>query len=247
MKTVLITGCSSGFGLETARWFLARDWQVVATMRTPRSDVLPPAERLRVLALDVTDPGSIRAAVEAAGPVDVLVNNAGFGFHGMFWQIPLERQLQMIQLNMTTLTELTYRLLPGMIERKRGRILNVASTAAFQPGPLMAVYYATKAYVLSLSEALSNELKGTGVSVTALCPGPTATEFQKTADLKNIPLLKSGMMMSAGSVAEKGYRALMREKRIAIPGFMNKMTAFSTRLAPRGLITSVVRSLQSKR
>jgi short-subunit dehydrogenase len=175
----------------------------------------------------------------------VLVNNAGFGQYGMFAENDLEECLRQIQLNVTTLTHLTRLYLPAMIERKCGRILNVASTAAFQPGPLMAVYFATKAYVLSLSEALANELGGSGVTVTCLCPGPTATEFQKRANITGIRLTRYGCM-DARTVAEDGYRALMAGKPMVISGFRNWLLAQSVRFSPRRLVTAVARKIQEQ-
>jgi short-subunit dehydrogenase len=163
----------------------------------------------------------------------------------MFAENDLEECLRQIQLNVTTLTHLTRLYLPAMIERKCGRILNVASTAAFQPGPLMAVYFATKAYVLSLSEALANELGGSGVTVTCLCPGPTATEFQKRANITGIRLTRYGCM-DARTVAEDGYRALMAGKPMVISGFRNWLLAQSVRFSPRRLVTAVARKIQEQ-
>jgi hypothetical protein len=175
--------------------------------------------------------------------VDVLVNNAGFGQYGFFAENDLGECLRQIQLNVTTLTHLTRLYLPAMIERKNGKILNVASTAAFQPGPLMAVYFATKAYVLHFSEALANELSGTGVTVTCLCPGPTATEFHKRARASGQRLLKFGAM-DARTVAEDGYRALLADKPVVISGFKNWLTAQLVRVSPRRMVTAMVRKMQ---
>lgn len=152
----------------------------------------------------------------------------------------------MMQVNMVALVHLTKLFLPEMLSRKSGRILNVASTAAFQPGPLMAVYYATKSFVLSFSEAIANELKGTGVTVTALCPGPTESEFQKRAHIENTRLVKSKLMglMTSEEVAKIGYQGFMQGRRLVIPGLMNKIGVHSTRLAPRGVATQIARLLQ---
>jgi uncharacterized protein len=153
--------------------------------------------------------------------------------------------LKMMQVNMVALTHLTGLFLPGMIQRQMGKILNVASTAAFQPGPLMAVYYASKAFVLSFSEALANELQHTGVTVTALCPGATASGFQKRANMEESKLFR-GRIMDAQTVAKAGYRGLMANKTVVIPGLRHRMLAFSVRLTPRKVVTSFVRNLQER-
>jgi len=173
----------------------------------------------------------------------VLVNNAGFGLRGAFVVIDLRQQLKMIQVNVTALTHLTGLLLPGMLARRRGRVLNVASTAAFQPGPLMAVYYATKAYVLSFSEALANETSGSGVSVTALCPGPTETDFRRRAGMENTRLFRAGVM-DAAAVARIGYQGMKRGARVVVPGWRNKLLAQSVRFASRAMTAQIARSLQ---
>jgi short-subunit dehydrogenase len=172
----------------------------------------------------------------------VLVNNAAFGAQGKFVELPLGRQLEMLQVNMTTLTHLTGLLLPGMVERRRGGILNVASTAAFQPGPGMAIYYATKAYVLSFSEALAEELAGTGITVTAVCPGPTATNFGAAANMRTLGLVKK-VSMSAEAVARQGHRAFRRGSVVAITGFRNQLPAFLVRLFPRAAVRKIAKRL----
>ena len=179
--------------------------------------------------------------------IDILINNAGFGGHGRFDRENVDEILDMLQVDVVALTHLTRLFLPRMVEQKRGRVMNVASTAAFQPGPLMAVYYASKAYVLSFSEAIASELKRTGVTVTALCPGPTITEFQKRAGMAESGMFQSGLAMDSMSVARIGYRAMMRGKRVAIAGLRNKIMAHSTRLAPRSLLASVVKKLNQSR
>ena len=254
-KTALITGASFGIGMEFARIFAREGYSLVLVARS--------ADKLRqvaselekaygtlslILATDLTDPGAsayvLDQTTRAGIRVDVLVNNAGFGQYGLFAENDLEECL--IQLNVTTLTHLTRLYLPAMIERKNGGILNVASTAAFQPGPLMAVYFATKAYVLHLSEALSNELKGTGVTVTCLCPGATATEFHKRAKATGQRLLRMGSM-DARTVAEDGYRALMAGKPVVISGFKNWLVAQSVRVSPRSLVTAIARKIQEEK
>ena len=255
-KTALITGASFGIGREFARIFAREGCNLVLVARSADklrqlSSDLEKAHGTRslILAVDLTEPGAAAYVLDqttrADIQVDVLVNNAGFAQYGLFAENDLEECLRQIQLNVTSLTHLTRLYLPAMIERKSGGILNVASTAAFQPGPLMAVYYATKAYVLSLSEALANELSGTGVTVTCLCPGPTATEFQKRANILGIRLTKYGWM-DARTVAEDGYRALMAGKTVAISGFRNWLVAQSVRFSPRRMVTAVVRRMQEQ-
>src|SRR5450755_3083327 len=256
-KTALITGPSFGIGSEFARIFAREGYILVLVARTANklrqlASELEKAHGTRslILAADLTDPGApayvLDQTTRADIQVDVLVNNAGFGQYGLFVDNDLEECLQQIQLNVTTLTHLTRLYLPLMIERARSGskgILNVASTAAFQPGPLMAVYFATKAYVLHLSEALANELDGSGVTVTCLCPGATATEFHKRANATGMRLLKMGSM-DARTVAEDGYRALMAGKPVVISGFKNWLVAQSVRFSPRRLVTAVARKLQ---
>lgn len=256
-KTALITGASFGIGLELARIFAREGYDLVLVARS--------ADRLRQLASDLERAHGARSLILASdlsAPgaaayvhdqttradliVDVLVNNAGFGQFGLFAESDMEECLQQIQLNVTTLTHLTRLYLPEMIQRTSGRILNVASTAAFQPGPLMAVYYATKAYVLHFSEAIANELKRTGVTVTCLCPGATTTEFHKRANMTNINLLKFGAM-DARTVAEQGYRGLMAGKPVVIAGFKNWILAKAARFSPRPMVIWVARKLQETR
>jgi short-subunit dehydrogenase len=178
--------------------------------------------------------------------VDVLVNNAGFGVFGPFSKTDLEKELSMLQVHMTSLTHLTKLFLKKMLERGGGKILNVASTAAFQPGPMMAVYYATKAYQVSLSEALASELRGSGVVVSVLCPGPTRTEFQKRAGMAPSKLFNRFAMDSA-DVAQAGYRGLMRGDARIIPGFVNRLLALIVRFVPSGFAAAAIRRIQAKR
>jgi short-subunit dehydrogenase len=252
-ETVLITGASGGIGEEFAKIFSARGYDLVLASRNGEklarlAASLSPA-RVEHLAIDLSTadaPGELQSFLDAKGiAVDILVNNAGFGTFGAFAENKLEDELAQIQLNATTLTHLTKLLLPGMLRRGRGKILNVASTAAFQPGPFMAVYYATKAYVLSFSEALANELKGSGVTVTCLCPGGTRTGFMARAKMGNPEILSKSrvMMMDAAVVARRGVDALMKGKRLVIPGLLNKLLAHSTRLGSRGLSASIVRRI----
>jgi short-subunit dehydrogenase len=209
------------------------------------AEELQAAHRVRVttLAADLGAPGACAELVQRLADrgiaIGVLVNNAGYGLYGPFSETDLGRELQMIQVNVVALPELTKRLLPGMLARERGRILNVASTAAFQPGPLMAVYYATKAYVLSLSEALADELEHTGVSVTALCPGPTRAGFEEPARLG-----RGRHLPDPDEVARAGLGGLFAGKRVVIPGAVNWVVAESVRFLPRRVVTSIVRRAQ---
>ena len=255
----LITGASAGIGLELAR-LAARDGHplVLVARSTERLKALGEelAERhgvfAAVIVADLADPAApdtVFAECEGAGfEVEILVNNAGFGGHGHFADTPLRRELDMVQVNVTALMHLSKLFLAGMVARGRGRILNVASTAAFQPGPLMAVYYAGKAFVLSFSEAIANELEGTGVTVTALCPGPTRSEFQRRAEIEGARLVSGWVkMMDSESVARAGWTAMKRGRRVVVPGVMNKAAVHAIRLTPRRLAAGVVRKLQEKK
>ncbi len=204
-----------------------------------------------VIARDLAQPEACRevlAAVEGAGiELEVLINNAGFGLVGKFWELDEREQVNMVQLNVTALTDLTRLFLPKLIQRRRGMIMNVSSTAAFQPGPLMSVYYATKAYVLSFSEAIHNETRDFGVTVTCLCPGPTQTEFDKRAGMAGTKLFANkGQVMSARRVAEIGWNGMKRGKPLVITGALNALMAFLTRFAPIQLTASMARKMQEK-
>jgi short-subunit dehydrogenase len=255
--TTLVTGASSGIGREIA--ILAaterRDVVLVARRRERLEELARElTSRFGVVAeivvADVSEPGApirIIAAAEKHGPIEVLVNAAGVGVHGFFWETPIEQERETIRVNVLALTELTRLCVEGMVKRRRGRILNLASTAAFQPGPLMAVYYATKAYVLSFTEALDEELRGTGVTATALCPGPTLTEFQAKAGLSDVPLLRGPLVLDAATVARAGWVGAKRGRRVVIPGVANRIMAVGARLSPRTLATKIARKLQEKR
>jgi short-subunit dehydrogenase len=254
----LVTGASSGIGLELAT-LLAREGHdlVLVARRGERLEEIGRGlhaeygARTTSIVRDLADPDAPRAVaqeVEALGlPVDVLVNDAGTGVYGPFAETSLEKELEMIRVNVIAVTELTKRLLPAMLGRRHGRILNVASTAAFQPGPLMAVYYATKAYVLSFSEALADEVAGSGVTVTALCPGPTVTEFAKRTGVGESRLFHSPLVLDARTVALAGYRGMLSGKRVVVPGFGNWLFAQAVRLTPRRLVTAIVRRIQETR
>lgn len=256
--TALVTGASSGIGLELST-LLARDLHDLVLVARSR-------DRLEAIARGLTEEFGVAVTIlesDLARPetpaeiarelderkltIDILVNNAGFGVYGPFAETSIAKELEMIQVNAAALTHLTKLLLPGMLQRRRGRILNVASTAAFQPGPLMAVYYATKAYVLSFSEALANELAGTGVTVTALCPGPTVTEFQKQAGMGETLLFHSPLVMKVQDVARAGYDGMMRGKTLVIPGLANLALVEALRVTPRRLVTAIARRIQETR
>lgn len=245
----LITGASAGLGAEFARQCRARgDELVLVARRRDRLEALA-AElgSCHVVAADLARPDSAaKLLADVAGlglEVETLINNAGFGAAGAFVESPPERLLEMIDLNVRSLTELCRLALPPMLERRRGFILNVASTAAFQAGPWSAVYYATKAYVLSFSEALYEESKGKGVHVSALCPGPTATEFFEVAGSPNGRLAK--MATDPKAVVAAGLAGLSRNRPITVPGVANKVGAFGTRLMPRSALRRIVASLKA--
>ena len=250
-ETVLITGASSGIGLELAKCFAADGCSLILVARN--QDALEKlAEELRrkntieaiVLPADLSlpeTPKRIFAELSAQKiTVDVLVNNAGFGANGSFAELSLPRQLEMLQVNITALTELTGLFLPGMIQRKRGGILNVGSVAGFMPGPGMAVYYATKAFVLSFTEALAEEVLGTGLTVSVLCPGPTESNFGNVARGKKVRQLKTSKM-SSEAVAVYGHRAFRKGKITAVSGFQNKVFVFLNRFSPRWVPRKIVK------
>jgi uncharacterized protein len=257
MTATLITGASSGIGLELARVFAKNrhDLVLVARNESKLRELAAEAQssgvRAHVIAADLSAPGAVQALTDRVRTlgvdVDILVNNAGYGLLGPFVETSLDVELSMIQVNIVALTELTKRLLPGMVARKDGRILNLASTAAFFPGPLMAVYYASKAYVLSFSEAIATELEGTGVTVTALCPGPTASGFQATAHLEESRMIAGKRLPTARSVAEAGYDAMMAGKRVFVPGVSNKLMLLVPLILPRRLVAKIVRKAQERR
>lgn len=252
-RTALITGASAGLGLEFAKLFAADGHNLVLVARRQEklealADELESAHgvEISVVAQDLSlpeAPQQVFDTVRDAGThIDFLVNNAGLGNKGLFHESALEREMSMVHVNMGALTALTRLFLPGMIARGFGRVLNIASTAGFQAGPGMSVYFATKAYVISFSEGLSFELKGTGVTVTAHCPGATHTEFAKEAGIENTLLVKVGAA-DAPSTALDAYRAMNRGKVIAIHGFRNWFGAFMVRFSPRALIRSITAKL----
>jgi short-subunit dehydrogenase len=249
-ETVLITGASSGIGLELAKCFAADGCRLILVART-QAALETLAEELRqknkietiILPADLSlseTPKQIFDKLAAQNvSVDVLVNNAGFGLHGRFKEMPLPRQLEIIQVNVGALTELTGLFLPGMVQRRAGGILNVSSVAGFVPGPNMAIYYASKAFVQSLSEALTEELEGSGVSVTVLCPGPTETNFSAVARGQKIRKVSRGKM-SAEEVARIGHQAFCAKKVISIPGLPNKALVQAVRFLPRTAVRRII-------
>ena len=257
-RTALITGASGGIGYELAKLFAHDHYNLVLVARSG-SKLAQLGDELqrqfgitaKPVAADMASPSTPQHLLDQLQKdgiaIDVLVNNAAYGKYGAFAETPLEDVTGQIELNIAGLSMLTRLFLPQMIARRNGKILNVASTAGFQPGPLMAVYYASKAYVISFSEAIANELKGSGVSVTCLCPGPTDTGFQGRAGVENSRLFKQFGPMDAKTVARDGYRALMKGKTLVISGFKNRLLAESVRIAPRKLATAISRWVAEER
>jgi len=256
-KTALITGASSGIGFELAKIHASKGDNLILVARSlaKLDELKMELEKKHGISVvniekDLSRIGSVAelyAEIKRQNiEVDYLINNAGFGDFGLFHELNWQKQEQMINLNITALTQLTRLFLQEMVERKNGRIMNVASTAAFQPGPLMAVYYATKAYVLSFSEAVDNEVRDFGVTVTALCPGPTESGFQAVASIEDSKLVKGKKLPSSKEVAEYGYKAMMKGKTVAIHGFINALLANSVRFTPRSIMVKAVRKIQEK-
>jgi uncharacterized protein len=253
-QTALITGASSGIGLELARIFAKDGYHTVLVARSGdklqqlESELRKYGVEVRSITADLSRMDEVekvyRQLQEENIAIDYLVNNAGFGEYGPFHQTAWAKEAMMIDLNVKSLTYMTKLFLDDMLPRRSGRILNVASTAAFQPGPNMAVYFATKAFVLSFSEAISSELEGTGITVTALCPGLTDTGFIQAANMEGSRLVKGRKMPSSAEVARYGYEALMKGKVVAIHGWLNKIAAASVRFAPRSLVRKAVRKIQ---
>ena len=254
-ETVLITGASSGIGLELAKCFAADGCRLILVARSQEAleelaDDLRREHQVEAVVLpgDLSQPETPSRIFKELSArkisVDGLVNNAGFGAIGPFDELSLERQLEMLQVNITALTALTRLFLPGMMERRRGGILNVASLAGFVPGPGMAVYYATKAFVLSFTEALAGKLEGTGLRVSALCPGPTATNFGNVAGSKNVKLMRTGRM-TAKEVARIGHRAFRRGRVVAVPGLQGKILVALVRVMPRTFVRKIARKFNA--
>lgn len=254
-KTALITGASGGLGYEFSKIFASEGYHLVLVARSEGKLYIMKEKLEKAYGINVyvcaQDLSKQNASMrvweyvqEKKIAVDVLINDAGFGDFGKFANSDWEKQYDMLQVNITALTQLTHLFLKPMIERRQGKILNLASIAAFMPGPKMSVYYASKAYVLSFTEALSVELKGTGVSVTALCPGPTNTGFAKNAELGKSRLFKSFEKTTARSIAEYGYETLMTKQVVAVPSRKNKLTLLAVRLLPRSIVRRIVYLVQ---
>jgi hypothetical protein len=255
-QTALVTGASAGIGVDLAECFAKDGYNLILAARSEGA-LRAVADRLAKsckvtttpIALDLGAIGSgarLAEAIESRGlSVDVLVNNAGYGHAGAFDGSDAAIQLGMLDLNNRALVELTHIFWPGMLANKRGGVLNVASTAAFQPGPLMAVYYASKAFVLSFSQALWEEARGTGVCVSCLCPGPTKSKFRERAGTGATQLSRAGTAMSSASVARLGYSAWQRNKRVEVTGLRNKFLAQLVQILPRTTVLRLVRNLQS--
>lgn len=253
-KVALITGASSGIGLAFARIFAREGYDLALVARSaPRLKEIADELKVKrgtnstVLTKDLSvrsAPDEIFSALQGVA-VEALVNSAGFATYGQFAELDLAKELEMMQVNMVALTHLTKLFLRPMLERRSGKIVNLASTAAFGPGPLMAVYYASKAYVLSFSEALAQEVRGQGVTVTALCPGPTQSGFQKRADMERSKLVQDGLM-DTDTVAEAGFQALMRGQTAVVPGLRNQVMALAARFIPRATAARLAMNMQGE-
>ena len=256
-RTALVTGASGGIGLDLARLLAADGFDVVLVARS-KDPLEELAEELRgrhsvtahVLVKDLADPAAPQQIYDELASrsiaVEVLVNNAGFGVHGAFHESDLDQELALLQVNIVALTHLTKLFLRGMVGRRSGRIMQVASTAAFVPGTYMSCYYASKAYVLSHAVAMARELRRSGVVISILCPGPTRTGFQKRAGMEEARLFRLKSMDSM-TVARAGYEGLMKGKLIVVPGLVNKLTTFASRFAPRMLLAKVTADLNRDR
>lgn len=253
----LITGASGGIGLELAR-LAARDRQNLVLVARSGDKLEKLAKEIRTtypvevktLVSDLSKTKGVEELLSSVGSwqitIDTLINNAGFGDFGDFASADLDKSLEMIRLNITALSYLTHHFLREMVRSGRGKIMNVASTASFMPGPGMAVYYASKAYVLSFSEALAREVKGTGVTVTALCPGPTDTGFAETAGLGKSLLHRMLPTASAAEVARVGYKAMLKGKTVVVPGFMNTLSSITPRFLPRPVVSNLIYNIHKK-
>jgi uncharacterized protein len=257
-NTALITGASSGIGLELARVLARNSHHLVLTARRDKrlKELKQELEinfgiQVTIFSTDLAKPESPQKLYDFTKKenlsIDILINNAGIGDYGLFHKSDWEKTGTMIDLNIRSLTHLTHLYLPDMVRKERAWIMNVASTAAFQPGPLMSVYYASKHYVLAFSEGIANELNGTGVSVTTLCPGPTESEFQEHSNQTKSKLFDNMPVATSREVAEYGYTAMMNGKRVAIHGVLNNIAAKSAGLLPRRLVTAVTRKIQERK
>lgn len=257
METALITGASNGIGLELAIIHASKGGNLVLVARNKSKldelkTTLESQYKISVYTIgkDLSAPNAAQEVYEETTKqkiqIDYLINNAGFGYFGMFAETDWNKELQMINLNITTLTQFTKLYLKDMMKRNSGKIMNVASTAAFQSGPTMAVYYATKAYVLSFSEAVDNEVSDKGVTITALCPGATESGFQAAAAMEESNLVKGRKLPTSKEVAEYGYASMMKGKTVAIHGLLNWIMANSVRFTPRAIVVKLTRKIQDK-
>jgi hypothetical protein len=254
-KTALVTGAASGLGFEFSL-LLAKDFYnlILIDIDTKKLEYAKKYIQktyntdVQILAKDLSKPNIAQEIFEYVEdiPIDILINNAGFGLFGAFSDTKWQRESDMLNLHINTLTQLTKLILKGMVERDNGRILNISSLAAFLPGPLMAIYYASKAYILSFSQAIANELKETGVTVTVLCPGQTKTSFQEVVSGTSSKNKEAFNMACPKGVAYYGYKAMLKGKTVAIPGRFNKFLAALSRFVPRKMTTSIVRKIQEK-
>ena len=254
-KTVLITGASRGIGYELTKLF-ARDSYNLVLVARDKDNLLEIKENfsqkynidILIISKDLSEPNAafeiFNETIEKKIVVDILVNNAGIGVFGKFYNEDISKISKIMQVNIIALTELTRLFLDKMVMRKEGKILNISSMAAFQPGPYMAVYYASKAYVQSFSEAITSELKGTGVTVTTLCPGPTKSGFQHEVGSEDSYLSKFNLLSSSVEVAKYGYKALQTGKEVETPGFINTSLLNTSKVIPRKTKTHIIRKLQ---
>ncbi|MFN5883949.1 MAG: SDR family NAD(P)-dependent oxidoreductase [Bacteroidota bacterium] len=257
MATALITGASNGIGLELAKVHASKGGDLVLVARNKAKldelkSTLENEYKVKVYTIgkDLSDTNAANEVynetIHQNIQIDYLINNAGFGEFGLFTDTDWNKELQMINLNITTLTAFTKLYLQDMVKRRSGKIMNVASTAAFQSGPTMAVYFATKAYVLSFSEAVNNEVSDKGVTITTLCPGATESGFQAAAAMEESRLVKGRKLPSSEEVAQYGYAAMMKGKTVAIHGLMNWILANSVRFTPRSIVVKITRKIQDK-
>ncbi len=256
---ILVTGASNGIGFEIAKLAAAKGHTVIAVSRNEKrlSDAVDTLRsvaknaQVHPIAVDLSDqqgPLFVFKSVEKLGlTVDCLVNNAGVGTAGRFEEISMDSHMQLLRLNIVALTQLTHFFLSDMKERGRGKILNIASTAAFHPGPFMATYYASKAYVLSFSEGLREELKSSGVTVTTLCPGPTNTGFAKTASVQDLEIFKDQNMAEAKTVARIGFDGMMNGAGVVVVGASNQLLAAASRIFPTSITSRIMARLQSSK
>ena len=259
MKTVLITGASSGIGYEFAKIYAKKGYNLVITARRKNNldrikqelESFDTAICVDIIVLDLSKQNSAKELYEVVKQrgilIDTLINNAGFGVYGNFIETDIEKEIDMIELNIKSLVVLTKLFLKDMVSRNNGTIINVASTAAFQPGPLMSVYYASKSFVLSFTEAIRNEVRDTNVNISVLCPGPTDTEFEKSASLEESSLFTKLKVMKPEKVAIIGYKGINRNKSVIIPGILNNILITFNKIIPRALVINFVRKLQESK